>query len=151
MSPRIWRLCSQRVGHLIAIVDVGPLYAAADLDDIDHDRCVEVLQRGDLQLMIPAMVVAEATYFVGTRLGAGAEAVFLRGLTGLEVEPPSVEDWQRMADLVERYANFPLGGTDASVIALAERMGAVVVVTLDRRHFGAVQPSHRAAFDLLPA
>jgi hypothetical protein len=32
-----------------------------------------------------------------------------------------------MADLVERYADFPLGGTDASVIALAERMGAALV------------------------
>ena len=26
-----------------------------------------------------------------------------------------------MAELVETYADFPLGGTDASVIALAER------------------------------
>jgi predicted nucleic acid-binding protein len=56
-----------------------------------------------------------------------------------------------MADLVEHYGDFQLGGTDASVIALAERMGAPVVITLDRRHFAAVQPLHRAAFDLLPA
>jgi predicted nucleic acid-binding protein len=96
------------------------------------------------------MVVAEATYFVGTRLGAGAEAAFLRGIADLEVEAPSPDDWQRMADLVEHYGDFPLGGTDASVIALAERMGASVVITLDRRHFAAVKPLHRTAFDLLP-
>ncbi len=146
-----WRLCSRRAGRLIAIVDAGPLYAAADLDDADHDRCVDVLRRRDLQLVVPAMVVAEATYFVGTRLGASAEAAFLRGVAGLEVEAPSPDDWQRMAELVERYGDFPLGGTDASVIALAERMGAQIVVTLDRRHFSAVQPRHRTAFDLLPA
>jgi predicted nucleic acid-binding protein len=110
-----------------------------------------VLRRRDLQLVIPTLVVAEATYFVGTRLGATAEAAFLRGIGGLEVEGPSPEDWPRMAELVERYEDFPLGGTDASVIALAERMGASVVVTLDRRHFAAVQPQHRPAFDLLPA
>ena len=97
------------------------------------------------------MVVAEATYLVGTRLGAEAEATFLRAIAGMEVEPPLVEDWVRMADLVERYADFPLGGTDASVIALAERMGAGVVITLDHRHFAAVQPRHRSAFELLPA
>ena len=97
------------------------------------------------------MVVAEATYFVGTRLGANAEAEFLRGIAMLEVEAPLAEDWPRMAALVERYANFPLGGTDASVIALAERLGTTVVVTLDRRHFGAVKPRHCSAFDLLPA
>lgn len=149
--PERWRLYSPRAGHLIGIVDAGPLYAAADLDDADHDRCVQVLQRRDLQLLIPTMVVAEATYFVGTRLGASAEAAFLRGVAALEVEAPSQGDWQRMADLVERYGDFPLGGTDASVIALAERVGASVVITLDRRHFAAVQPRHRTAFDLLPA
>ncbi len=97
------------------------------------------------------MVVAEATYFVGTRLGPSAEAAFLRGVAGLEVEAPSPDDWQRIAELVERYGNYPLGGTDASVVALAERMGAPVVVTLDRRHFAALKPRHRPAFDLLPA
>ena len=101
--------------------------------------------------MIPTMVVAEATYFVGTRLGVSAEAAFLRGMASLELEAPSQEDWQRIADLVERYGDFPLGGTDASVVALAERVGASVVVTLDHRHFAAVQPLHRPAFDLLPA
>jgi predicted nucleic acid-binding protein len=97
------------------------------------------------------MVVAEATYFVGRRLGSRAEAAFLRAVAGLEIEPPSVEDWLRMADLVDRYGDLPLGGTDASVVALAERMGARVVVTLDRRRFAAVQPRHRPTFDLLPA
>jgi predicted nucleic acid-binding protein len=36
------------------------------------------------------------------------------------------------------------------VIALAERLGAPVIVTLDRRHFAAVRPRHREAFELLP-
>lgn len=97
------------------------------------------------------MVVAEATYLVGTRLGSDAEAAFLRALAGMEIEPPSGEDWPRMADLVERHADLPLGGTDASVIALAERLDAAVVITLDRRHFTAVRPRHRQAFELLPA
>ncbi len=60
------------------------------------------------------------------------------------------EDFDRMAELVEQYADFPLGGTDASVIALAERIAATVVITLDRRHFGAVTPRHARAFELLP-
>jgi predicted nucleic acid-binding protein len=96
------------------------------------------------------MVVAEATYFVGQRLGARAEAAFLRGISVLEVEAPMQEDWPRIAELVERYADFPLGGTDASVIALAERLAASVVVTLHRRHFTAVQPRHCSGFELLP-
>ena len=45
---------------------------------------------------------------------------------------------------------MPLGGTDASVIALAERHGATRVATLDKRHFAVVRPRHAAAFTLLP-
>lgn len=134
----------------IAIVDAGPLYAAADRDDRDHRASVDALSRRDLQLVVPALVVAEATYFVGRRLGPGAEAEFLRGLAGLDVEGPNPEDIGRMAQLVAEYADFPLGGTDASVVALAERLGAATVITLDRRHFAAVKPGHRAAFTLLP-
>jgi hypothetical protein len=134
----------------LAIVDAGPLYAAADADDEDHRACVKTLASRDLRLVLPALVVAEATYFVGRRLGASAEAAFLRGIAELDVEGPSSEDFARMAELVDQYADFPLGGTDASAIALAERLDAPVIVTLDRRHFAAIAPRHREAFDLLP-
>ncbi len=135
---------------MIAIVDSGPLYAAVDADDDDHARCLEVLQRVDLDLVVPALVVAEVTYLVGRRLGPDTEAAFLRGLTTLEVEAPIVEDWPLIADLVERYGDFPLGGTDASVAVLADRLGTDLIVTLDRRHFGAVRSSAGRSFRLLP-
>jgi len=135
---------------MLAVVDSGPLYATADADDEDHEACRGVLSRADLRLVVPALVVAEATYFVGRRLGAVAEAAFLQGLGNLDVEGPAREDFPRIAELVVRYANFPLGGTDASLVALAERIGAGIVITLDRRHFAAVKPRHIEAFDLLP-
>jgi predicted nucleic acid-binding protein len=134
----------------IAVVDAGPLYAVADADDADHDACLDALARPDLHLVLPALAIAEATYFVGRRLGAAAEARFLAGLRSFEVEAPSDDDLDRMADLVEQYADFPLGGTDASIVALAERLDALTIVTLDHRHFGAIRPRHGDAFTLLP-
>jgi predicted nucleic acid-binding protein len=134
----------------LAVVDAGPLYAAADADDQDHDASRIALSRTDLRLVVPALVVAEATYFIGRRLGDAAEGKFLRGIASLDVEGPSAEDFTRMSELVEKYANFPLGGTDASVVALAERLDAPIILTLDRRHFAAVAPRHRKAFELLP-
>jgi predicted nucleic acid-binding protein len=74
----------------------------------------------------------------------------LRSLRQFDVEAPTPADWARIADLVEQYADFPLGGTDASVIALAERLGTELIITLDERHFRAVRPRHCAAFRLLP-
>jgi predicted nucleic acid-binding protein len=134
----------------IAIVDAGPLYAVVDSDDDDHDRCVEVLHRADLRLVVPALVVAEVTYLVGRRLGPHIEARFLAGLSALSIQAPYAEDWQRIAELIGRYADFPLGGTDASVLTLAERLGTDVVLTLDRRHFGALRPDHCERLQLLP-
>lgn len=135
---------------MLAIVDAGPLDATADADDQDHDACRAVLARADLRLVIPALAIAEATHFIGRRLGSRAEATFLRGLAALDVEAPAPEDFDRISELVDTYADLPLAGTDASVFALAERTGAEVVVTLDRRHFAAVKPRHREALTLLP-
>jgi len=134
----------------LAIVDAGPLYAVVDNDDRAHDRSTAVLRRRDLQLVIPTLVVAEVSYMVGLRLGPRAESQFLRGLADLDTEAPIAADWLRIADLVEQYADFPLGGADASVVALAERLRSDVVLTLDRRHFAAIRPRHCAAFQILP-
>ncbi|OGQ25364.1 MAG: hypothetical protein A2138_02335 [Deltaproteobacteria bacterium RBG_16_71_12] len=134
----------------MAVVDTGPLYAAVDRDDADHVRCAAILERDDLELVVPAMVVAEAAYLIERRMGAKVEAAFLRALSDLAVEAPGPEDWQRIAALVETYTDLPLGGTDASVVALAERLGTDLVVTLDRRHFEIVRSKKRKPLRLLP-
>jgi len=85
--------------------------------------------------------------------GTRSEAAFLRLFPAGKLVPVDLTtaDYGRMAELVEQYADFPLGGTDASVIAVAERLGITKVATLDRRHFGPIQPRHAEAFTLLPA
>lgn len=117
---------------------------------IPFAACLAVLERPDLDLVVPALVVAEATYLVGRRLGARAEAAFLRGLHVLEVEVPSADDWAAIAELIERYADFPLGGTDASVAVLADRLGTDVIVSLDRRHFDVLRSASGGSYRLVP-
>jgi hypothetical protein len=53
-----------------------------------------------------------------------SEARFLQGIGEFDTECPVRDDWPRIAELVETYADLPLGGTDAFVIALAERCQA---------------------------
>jgi predicted nucleic acid-binding protein len=59
-------------------------------------------------------------------------------------------DLTRMGELVLQYADFPLGGVDASVIAVAERFRVDRVATLDRQHFSVVNPAHVPALTSLP-
>jgi predicted nucleic acid-binding protein len=137
-------------GAMLAVVDTGPLYATLDLDDDDHEVSAGTLRRPDIRLAIPTLVVAEVSYLAATRLGAEAEATFIAGLSDLDVDAPAPKDWTRIAQLIRKYASFPLGATDASVVALAERLRTPYVITLDRRHFHAVRPAHCEALQLLP-
>jgi uncharacterized protein len=135
---------------MLAVVDTGPLYAALDLDDDDHEASAEALHRPGLRLVIPTLVVAEVSYLAATRLGADVEATFIASLAGLDVEAPPASEWTRIAELIRQYQSFPLGATDASVVALAERLQTPYVITLDRRHFHAVRPAHCEALQLSP-
>jgi predicted nucleic acid-binding protein len=136
----------------VLIVDTGPLVATADRADRDHAACRALLEGDVGPLVTTAMVIAEAAYLVDRQLGPKAEASLYAAIIEgqLEVADLAIADWQRIQDLVSTYADMRLGGTDASVIALAERQGAVRIATLNRRHFAVVRPRHADAFELLP-
>ena len=64
--------------------------------------------------------------------------------------PPTDGDLGRCRDLQATYLDLRLGVTDASVIALVERLNEPKVATLDRRHFTAVRPAHVDALGIVP-
>jgi predicted nucleic acid-binding protein len=81
-----------------------------------------------------------------------AEAALYRSVADgeLVVEQLSAADWKRIAELTLHYADQHLGGVDASLIAVAERLKLTTIATLDRRQFGIVRPSHTEVLTLLP-
>ncbi|MGH2535253.1 MAG: type II toxin-antitoxin system VapC family toxin [Thermomicrobiales bacterium] len=133
-----------------AVVDANILYAASDLRDGDHGRARDALRTPGFRLVIPMLVLAEVFHLIGRRLGPDVESRFVAGLGKIDVEPPLPEDWARIAELIVQYRDFPLGATDASIVALAERLLVDSIVTLDHRHFRAIRPRHIEAFRLLP-
>jgi predicted nucleic acid-binding protein len=110
------------------------------------------LQNIHERLTVAAPVISELAYLAGKRVGSRAEAEFLRRISdgAYDVAHPIRPDFARAADLVELYANFPLGTVDALLVAMAERLQVTTLLTLDRRHFAAVRPAHCEAFTLLP-
>lgn len=134
------------------IVDTGVLVAATDRTDPYNQVCAELLNSEAEPLVTTAMVIAETAYLLDRELGSQVEATLYQAITDgqLIVETLTLEDWQRIGDLVVQYADLRLGGTDASIIALAERQGQQRIATLNRRHFAVVRPAHVDAFTLLP-
>jgi uncharacterized protein len=136
----------------VLVVDTGPLVATADRADKDHAACRALLEGDEGPLVTTALVIAETAYLIDRQLGPAAEASLYASITSGQLEIASLdrEDWARIGVLVTTYASLRLGGTDASVITLAERLGTTRIATLNHRHFTVVRPRHAGAFELLP-
>lgn len=134
------------------LVDAGPLVAALSANDADHRRCVQFFDSSTEDLLITPYVAHEVCYLTERNMGSQAEAAFVRSLARGEITQVTLtaNDLARMAELVEKYADFPLGAADASVIAVAERLRITDIATLDHRHFNVVRPEHVSVFRLLP-
>jgi predicted nucleic acid-binding protein len=136
----------------VLLCDTGVLLAAGNVKDEHHHACLKLLRQVEGPLLVPSPVMSEVGYLLESRVGPQAEVTFLKsfGGNGFHVAELEDEDLPRMAELVERYVDLPLGLVDAAVIAIAERLGLSEVATVDHRHFRVVRPRHVEAFTLLP-
>jgi predicted nucleic acid-binding protein len=144
------------------------LVAYINANDADHESAAHLLDDYPGELRVPELVIAEATYILNTRMGIDTEVLFLRDLAAgnFTVEPLAPTDWQRIADLVDRYRNLRgddlsegehegmyratgLGTVDASVVATAERLTIREIATLDN-DFRIVRPTRWDYFTILP-
>jgi predicted nucleic acid-binding protein len=133
------------------ILDTGPLVALLDATDPDHERCVELLQRGDERRLVPVCVLVEVEYLL--RGWPGTFSALLAELDSGALELLDLpRRWLlRAGELLERYRDLSLGLVDATVLAATEMLREPKLATLDHRHFHTVRPSHCDALLLLPA
>jgi predicted nucleic acid-binding protein len=132
----------------LVILDTSVLFAALDRNQRHHHAVLEALRPYAGSYLFPVVILAEIAHFVERDLGQGAISAFIRdierGAYSLDCE---IDDWPRIHELVDRYADLSLGLVDAAVIACAERR-KIPVATLDFRHFGTV--AREGAIELLP-
>jgi len=136
----------------VLLTDTNIWLAAADRRSDRHRDCAGIVRAHRGELAAPVPVIAEASWLILDRLGAPAQAAFLRLVTSGQLAPVDLTaaDWQRCAELAEQYASLRLDLIDASLIAVAERLNLTTIATLNHRDFAVVRPVHTAAFTLLP-
>ncbi len=138
---------------MTVLADTGAIYALVDRDDAWHERVRAWWESNREPIRLPVTILPEVAWLLGTRLGPAAETAFSRALANgeFEVEPlDEREDLRRIADLTAEYLDAPVGFVDASVLAMAERLGVLSVLTTDRRHFGVLRPRHVSTLRLVP-
>ena len=135
-----------------ALIDTSAVLALADSRDPRHRAVSEGLASHVGVIRLPDATIFEAAQLTLTRRGARAEAALVRRLVESmwRRESPTDVDLARAADLIDQYADARLGLVDASLVAMAERLGATRIYTLDRRDLALVRPRHVEAFEILP-
>jgi uncharacterized protein len=103
------------------LCDTGVLLAAGNVKDHHHAACLALMRTAEGPLLVPSPVLGEIGYLLQSRVGRQAEITFLKsfGGNGFRLAEVEEEDLSRIAELVEQYANLPLGIVDAAVIAIA--------------------------------
>jgi len=124
----------------VIVADTGAVLALIDADDKHHLALRTVFEGDPNAWVLPWAVLPEVDYLLLTHLGARAEEAFLADLSSgaYRVEWGKEEDLERAHRLATRYRALKLGLVDCAVIAVAERLSAAAIATLDLRHFGAV-------------
>jgi predicted nucleic acid-binding protein len=135
-----------------ALLDTSFLLALTNAKDRNHARVLKVAQTINDTLTLPTPVLPEICYLIASRLGYAALPRFLNEIVASDtiLEPISSNDLERVIEILEKYADSQLDFVDATVIAVAERLNVVRILTLDRRDFTIVRPKHCTHFEILP-
>ncbi len=134
------------------LIDTNVWLSAADDRSPRYTESASLLADHEGELAATVPVIAETSWLILARLGPESHSSFLRmAVTGeLERVDLTQQDWERVSALCVQYADLRLDAIDASMIAVAERLGLDTVATYNHRDFRVVRPRHVEAFQLLP-
>src|SRR5215471_9391972 len=130
------------------VADSGAVYGLYDRRDASHARLRAAVETERDILVLPAAVLGEIDYLVRVRLGNAALLRFLEDIQegAFLIEAVTLADLRRCSSLIARYHDLDLGLADASVVAVAERIGTDRILTVDLRDFRVIRSAHGKAF-----
>ncbi len=123
------------------VADTGAIIALIDADDRHHDAIVDLYNEDPTAWVLPWAILPEVDYLLSSHVGELAAEAFLRDVAAgaFPIEWGQQHDLVRARELCERYRALRLGLVDAVVAAVAERLRASAIATLDLRDFGAIE------------
>ncbi|MEE3718192.1 PIN domain-containing protein [Tumidithrix elongata RA019] len=135
---------------MTAILDTSFLFALTDKSDRNHALVYNIAQNIQGDLLLPVVVLPEVCYLIGSRLGHQAMRSFLSQLasSAIQIESVTVNDIQRVNEILEQYADSQLDFVDACIVTIAERESINHILTLDRRDFSIIRPKHCQYFEI---
>jgi predicted nucleic acid-binding protein len=129
------------------VADTGAVIALVDRKDRHHRAIVKAYDATADDWVLPWAILPEVDYLLGAHVSAAAQDAFLADLSdgSYAVQWGTEEDLDDAQRLTQQYAALRLGLVDAVVMAIAGRLRATAIATLDVRHFDAVKIPGRPA------
>jgi hypothetical protein len=123
------------------VADTGAVLALIDADERNHKIIRDSYESDPESWRLPWAILPEVDYLLSTRVSKRAEEAFVEDLSSgvFTVEWGEEADLRAAQRICRRYKGLGLGLVDAVVIAIAERLRAKAIATLDLRHFGAIR------------
>lgn len=134
------------------LLDTGFLYALLNSNETRHADVLRASQSVRGTIYLPTVVTTEVAYLIQRDLGSDVLAEFIEMLAidSFVLVDPTVADFQRAAAVVRQYRDSQIDFVDAILVAIAERLQVVRILTIDTRHFRMFRPKYCPAFDILP-
>lgn len=134
------------------VVDSSVVYALLDRADVRHEQVAGWWRSADPHFATTPLILAEVDHLATARAGSAACDAWRRDLVAGAY---AVRWWDgaaaEIAALARTYDDLGIGLADASLVALAGRLGTLEIATLDQRHFRVLRPLRGGpAFRLLP-
>jgi predicted nucleic acid-binding protein len=136
------------VSQSAILCDTGALLDYLVREAPDHERFRDVIDRARARY-VPALVLAEVDYFLRAERAAMAALISDLARGAFTLAPASLPLLARAMEIDAEYGDLRLGLVDASIVALAERVGVTRIATRDVRHFSAVRLRDGRGFELV--
>jgi predicted nucleic acid-binding protein len=125
------------------IVDAGPLVGWFDSNDSYHLSVRDFFTAFTGELFCTWPVLGEVCHLLPDHMVADFMRWVARG--GVTVVDVPLAALSGLADRIDKYSDLPMDLADASLIWLAESLGVLDILTIDRRDFGIYRTSRGKA------
>ncbi|MBN1563704.1 MAG: PIN domain-containing protein [Anaerolineae bacterium] len=131
---------------MTALLDTSFLLAAAFERDQNHVVAATALRNLTSGRLVASPVEIELFFMVSARISYDrAMALF-----AFEIIDLTINDRQRMHEIMKQYRDARLDIADVAQLTLAERLNITRIYTFDRRDFSLFRPTHCDYLELLP-
>ncbi len=114
------------------VVDSGPCIALFNRDDEYHEQALQFIRSTSAELLSTMAVVTQVMYVLDFSLQAQKDFLTWLRAGAMTLVEPHGEDFDRVKQLMDKYADLPMDFTDGVLVAVCERLEIRDVASVDK-------------------